>query len=71
MSDHLAIWEMEMAWDRSHKSWCKYINAFLKAMGETHDDGDERTDGYSLDSMYDAYRAGMKPSEYADRRHTR
>jgi len=35
MSDHLAIWEMEMAWDRSHKSWCKYINGALKAMGET------------------------------------
>lgn len=69
--DHLELWDMEKAWDRNDTPWNSFVDRCLKAMGETNDDGDEATDGYSLGTMHKAFQAGQSPEEYARRRHQR
>lgn len=70
MTNHLEVWEMEKAsedGDRDWNTWCSQAEMLMSAMpGWLGDlDGNEETNGYSLDSAYDAYMYGISPAEYA------
>jgi len=70
MTNHLEVWEMEKAseaGDRDWNTWCNRAEMLMSAIpGWLGDlDGDEETNGYSLDSAYEAYRHGISPAEYA------
>lgn len=54
--------------DRSERAWFRYVRQVERALGITNMDGDERLDGYSLDSAYDAFEAGIAPPAYANGR---
>lgn len=63
---HHDVWNMEQAWEpRGPQPWDSYVDKCVRLMGVKHDDGDEATDGYSLGSMHDAFRAGISAEAYA------
>lgn len=56
----------EMAVDTSSdRTWYRWIASAEKALGIADLDGDEAVDGYSLDSAYEAFEAGVTASAYA------
>jgi hypothetical protein len=66
--NHLQVWEAEKAWESGDAPWFAYVAACDKALGlraGSDCDGNEATDGYSLDSCYDAYRVGISAADYA------
>lgn len=63
---HQDVWTMEKAWEpEGPQPWDHFVDSVCAMLGVTNDDGDEMADGYSLDTMHDAFRAGMSPTEYA------
>ena len=48
------------------KDWLRWINVAEKIAGHSLD-GDQDTDGYSLDGAYDAFEAGLFPEEYLEK----
>jgi hypothetical protein len=66
MTKHLEVWEMEKSWDTpADKAWDVYCDACERLLKISNLDGNETTDGYSLDSAYDAWKAGIPAAEYA------
>lgn len=64
MGFHQDVWEMEQD-TAADRSWYRWVDAASKLLGLSECmDGDEQADGYSLDSAYDAWRAGKTPAEY-------
>lgn len=61
--NHIATWEMEKAWDRGQRSWERWLDACEALYKPEHADfdGDQKVDGYSLDTMLDYYREGLTP----------
>ena len=51
--------------DRRWSRWLKSADVALGLKPGTDCDGDESVDGYSLDTAYDAFRAGIEPVVYA------
>lgn len=63
---HQEVWQMERAWEPDGpQPWDSYVDKCVHLLGVKHEDGDEATDGYSLGSMHDAYRAGLSAEDYA------
>lgn len=63
---HNDVWEMEKAWEpHGPQPWDSYVDKCVRLLGVEHGDGDEKTDGYSLDTMNDAYCAGVSAEDYA------
>lgn len=65
--DHLEVWEMEMRSEAPDKKWNAFLNEVERHLGleQGSMDGNEAEDGYSLDTAYDAFRAGISPADYA------
>lgn len=60
---HPTVCEMEQAALVATR-WDRWISAAEKRVG--HDlDGDQDSDGYSLDGAFEAFRGGITPSGYA------
>jgi hypothetical protein len=47
------------------RRWNEWLCAAEKILGLDSLDGNERTDGYSLDFAYDAWKGGLSPDTYA------
>lgn len=62
--DHMIIWQAE-ALALQPTAWEKWADAAEALLGHGLD-GDQDTDGYSMDDAYDAFRLGWTPEEYAD-----
>ena len=63
---HQDVWEMEKAWEsQGAQPWDSYVDKIVRLMGVENEDGDEATDGYSIDSMGDAFDAGIVAEDYA------
>lgn len=59
-SDHIAVWEAENYESDRSRAWYAFYDAVEKLMG--HDiDGDQATDGYSIDGFHDLWKAGLTP----------
>lgn len=58
----LGIYESSQAVNETDfEKWARKAESIMH-----HDlDGDESTDGYSIDSAFDAFQRGMSPEEYA------
>ena len=55
---HMAIWQAEQAVPEHEARWLMWIEEVEKLLG--HDaDGDQSTDGYSMDGFYDMFKTGM------------
>ena len=62
--DHAAVWQAEtLALEAT--TWERWATATEALLGHGLD-GDQDTDGYSMDDAYDAFRLGWTPEEYAD-----
>ena len=70
MNNHMEVWQQEMASQRDDNDWnawaaqAEHYLANLPGWIGTLD-ADESVSGYSLDSAYSAYRAGIKAYAYA------
>ena len=51
--------------DRAWNHWLKAADAALGLPADTDCDGDERFDGYSLDTAYEAFEEGISAADYA------
>lgn len=58
------LYEMDHPSDEDER-WLKFCRDAELLIGQGLD-GDEATDGFSLDSAHDAFKAGKKPVEYAN-----
>jgi hypothetical protein len=63
MDTHLEVWAAETHVSPSDKSWYKWIKAAEK-LARHHMDGDEKENGYSMDSAFDAWEKGDTPDKY-------
>mgnify|MGYP000179788170 CR=1 FL=1 len=64
VNPHWALWQSEK--DSGPDVWDRWIYAAQAIAGHSLD-GEEDTDGYSLDSAFDAYASGWTPEEYIER----
>ncbi len=64
-SDHADRWAYESA-ACEPTEWDRWIDAVEAILGHSAD-GDEDTDGYSLDGFYDTYKQGLTPAAAAAR----
>lgn len=61
---HLDLWRSETYVSPREKAWLTWIDQAQGIVG--HDlDGNQDTDGYSLDFAHDAWSANLTPREYA------
>jgi hypothetical protein len=61
---HMEIWEMEKANERGAASFEAWAARLEKILGFSID-GDEKTDGYSVDGCLEMYRQGKRPLDAA------
>ena len=53
---HLATWQAETAVPASERAWLAWIGRVEALLGHSAD-GDQRTDGYSMDGFYELWHA--------------
>lgn len=65
--NHIEVFEMEKRSEAVDRKWSRFLDEVEIHMGLAKGsmDGDEAVDGYSLDSAYDAFRAGISARSYA------
>lgn len=60
---HLATWQAETAVPASERAWLAWIGRVEALLGHSAD-GDQRTDGYSMDGFYALWKRGdMSPEQ--------
>ena len=57
---HLATWQAETAVPASERAWLAWIGRVEALLGHSAD-GDQRTDGYSMDGFYELWQRGRSP----------
>ena len=60
MDGHLAVWESEKSVNATEAQWAGWIDQVGALLG-CNPDGDQQTDGYSMDWLYDMWKAGHTP----------
>jgi hypothetical protein len=63
--DHAAIWACESAGSAS-SAWERWIDEVESLLGHSAD-GDQATDGYSLDGFYEMWKAVLTPAQSTER----
>jgi hypothetical protein len=63
INPHLGLWQSETYVSPSERAWLAWVAAAEKLIGHSLD-GDETTDGYSLDGAYAAFEANLTAAEY-------
>ena len=63
--NHIEVYELEREWNRGSGAWARYVRDVKLFLKTENEDGDEVRDGYSLDTMYKAFRAGLSSADYA------
>ena len=62
--NHIELWKQETREPTHESEWMLFCERAEKMLGHSLD-GDEDTDGYSIDGAYDSYCGGMTAQEYA------
>lgn len=61
--NHLHTWEAETFQSQIEKRWLAWIKRAETLAGHNLD-GDQDSDGYSLDQAFALFRAGLTPKQY-------
>lgn len=62
---HAALWQSENYVSPSEREWLRWVKRVEQIVGHSLD-GNQATDGYSLDFAYDAWKAGATAEGYAE-----
>lgn len=65
MSRHLEIWQLETFASPREQDWLKWVAVVESLLGHSLD-GNQMSDGYSLDYAADAFADGVSPQEYVE-----
>jgi len=63
--NHIEVWQYETHRPASEELWFAWCNQVERILGDSLD-GDEASDGYSLDSAYEAFVARITPTQYCN-----
>jgi hypothetical protein len=65
--NHIEVFELEKRSEAVDRKWSLFLDEVETHLGLAKGtmDGDETADGYSLDSAYDAFCAGISARSYA------
>lgn len=61
-SEHIANWENENYQAPSERAWLSWIDQVERLFGRDVD-GDQDTDGYSMDKFHDLWKLGSTPQQ--------
>ena len=64
--NHLQVYQLETHVSPSEQAWYNWVNQVEAIIGHSLD-GNQSTDGYSLDISYDWFKLGISPDEMASK----
>lgn len=67
LNPHLALWRSETRAPRTEQLWLNFCASLAAHLCVADLDGDQRTDGYSLDVAQELFQQGCTAAEAADR----
>lgn len=60
---HQDLWRSENYVDQSERAWLRWVKQVERLLGHSID-GNQDTDGYSLDFAYEAWKTDQSPAAY-------
>lgn len=63
INPHLALWRSETYVNQGEKAWEAWVKKVERLLGHSLD-GNQKTDGYSLDFAYEAFLEGDTPADH-------